>query len=38
LLQDKYFILPMSERFQHAYRNRVDEIFSGRDPAPLDVM
>jgi NAD(P)-dependent dehydrogenase (short-subunit alcohol dehydrogenase family) len=38
LLEDKYFILPMSERFKSAYRNRVDEIFSGRDPEFLDVM
>jgi NAD(P)-dependent dehydrogenase (short-subunit alcohol dehydrogenase family) len=38
LREDRYWILPMSERFARAYRNRVDELFAQRNPAPLDVM
>ncbi len=38
LLRDKYYVLPMSERFKKAYRNRIEEEFNEVDPAPLDVM
>lgn len=38
LRADKYFVAPMSERFQQAYRKRFEENMAGLDPSPIDVM